>query len=306
MFCNLLIAIPPTAKLIMVGDADQLPSVGSGMVLKDLIESGVIPTVRLTEIFRQKQGSYIIKNAHRINMGEFPLTPVKESGKLSDFYFVYAEEPEKIEEIILKTITERIPERFKLDPVKDVQVISPMSKRVLGAKILNEKLQAAQNKNPIGLSHYGRDFRLGDKVMQIRNNYEYEVFNGDIGSIISTDAENQSLCVDYEGHIVEYDPEHLEELVLAYACTVHKSQGSEFPAVVMPLYTGHFMLLQRNLLYTAITRAKKLCVLVGSKKALEIAIKNNRVDQRNTGLCKWLRQRIPVLKSRLPNSQRKP
>ncbi|MCE1248917.1 MAG: ATP-dependent RecD-like DNA helicase [Firmicutes bacterium] len=290
IFYNLLVALPTAVKLIMVGDADQLPSVGAGMVLRDLIDSGVIPVVKLTEIFRQQAGSYIIKNAHRINSGAMPLIPFADNEHLTDFYFVNSEDPEKIEEVIIKTITERIPKRFKMDPIRDVQVISPMSKRVLGAKILNDRLQAAQNKNPVAITHYGREFRVGDKVMQIKNNYDLEVFNGDIGYIESVDPEEQTLCIDFEGNLVEYEQDHLDELVLAYACTVHKSQGSEFPAVVMPLYTGHYILLQRNLIYTAITRAKKLCVIVGSKKALLMAVKNNKVEKRNTGLCKRLQE----------------
>ena len=284
LFYNLLVAIPPKAKVVMVGDVDQLPSVGAGMVLKDLIESGVIPTSNLTEIFRQKQDSLIIKNSHLINKGEFPIIPSYSSGKLLDFYFILSEDPEKIGELIMKTVTERIPRRFGLDPIGDIQVISPMAKRVLGAKILNEQLQEAQNKNPVLISTLGRDFRIDDKVMQIRNNYELEVYNGDIGRIQEINAKTETLTVNFDGRPVEYDLSKIDELVLAYACTVHKSQGSEFPAVVMPLYTGHYILLQRNLLYTAITRAKKLVVLVGSRKALGIAISNNKVVERNSRL----------------------
>lgn len=288
LFYNLIVAIPPKAKVIMVGDVDQLPSVGAGMVLRDMIQSGVIPTARLTEIFRQKEGSLIIKNAHLINKGEFPVIPSTRTLDLHDFYFVQVEEPEKIADMIVKMVTERIPRRFGLNSIGDIQVMSPMAKRVLGAAILNEKLQAAQNRNPVGVSSMGRDFRVGDKVMQIRNNYELEVFNGDVGRIEHIYPDTGGIVVNYDGVIVDYDISKIDELVLAYACTVHKSQGSEFPAVVVPLYTGHFVLLQRNLLYTAVTRAKKLVVLVGSRKALAIAIKNNKVVMRNTRLVRRL------------------
>ena len=288
LFYNLLVAIPPKAKVIMVGDVDQLPSVGAGMVLRDMIQSRVVPTARLTEIFRQKEGSLIIKNAHLINKGEFPEIPSTRSLDLHDFYFVQVEDPEKISDMIIKMVTERIPQRFGLNRINDIQVMSPMAKRVLGAAILNEKLQAAQNKNPVAVSSMGRDFRVGDKVMQIRNNYELEVFNGDIGRIEHIFPDTGGIVVNYDGEIVDYDISKIDELVLAYACTVHKSQGSEFPAVVVPLYTGHYILLQRNLLYTAVTRAKKLVVLVGSRKALAIAIKNNKVVMRNTRLTRRL------------------
>ncbi|MCD4785140.1 MAG: ATP-dependent RecD-like DNA helicase [Candidatus Eremiobacteraeota bacterium] len=286
LFYDLLVAIPPEATVLLVGDVDQLPSVGAGAVLKDLIESHRIPVARLNEIFRQKEGSLIIKNAHRVNRGEIPITPESDKSKLLDFYFVRVEDPEKAQDVIIKTVTERIPGRFHLDPMRDVQVISPMAKRVLGAGILNEKLQEAQNPNPTQATVFGRDFRVGDKVMQIRNNYEKEVFNGDIGIIMGIDPTGQNMSVNFDGNNVEYEFNELDEIVLAYACTVHKSQGSEFPAVVMPLYTGHYVLLRRNLLYTAITRAKKLVVLVGSAKALAIAVKNAHVEERNTTLKK--------------------
>jgi len=288
LFYDLLVAIPPEATVVFVGDVDQLPSVGAGNVLKDLIESGRIPVARLTKIFRQKEGSLIIKNAHRVNRGEFPITPKSDKLDLLDFYFVRVNDPDKIQEIILKTVTQRIPERFHMDPMLDVQVISPMAKRILGAGILNEKLQEAQNPNPTQATVFGRDFRVGDKVMQIKNNYEKEIFNGDIGIITGIDSTGQNMNVNYDGKNVQYEFNELDEVVLAYACTVHKSQGSEFPAVVMPLYTGHYVLLRRNLLYTAITRAKKLVVLVGSAKALAIAVRNAHIEERNTTLKKRL------------------
>lgn len=284
LFNNLLTAIPPGAGLIMVGDVDQLPSVGAGMALRDLIDSGRIPTARLTEIFRQHENSLIIKNAHRVNRGEYPISPGEEAGALSDFYFVNCEDPAKIEEIIIKTVTGRIPARFGFDPIEDVQVISPMAKRGLGAQVLNDRLQEVLNPGPVELTSYGRAFKTGDKVMQIRNNYDKEVFNGDMGRIVSINGDMQFLQVNFDGSLVEYDFSELDEIVLAYACTVHKSQGSEFPAVVMPLYTGHFILLQRNLLYTALTRAKKLAVMVGSRKALGIAIGNDKIVKRHTRL----------------------
>jgi exodeoxyribonuclease V alpha subunit len=276
-------AVRPETTLILVGDIDQLPSVGAGNVLKDIIDSGRVPTVRLNEIFRQAKESMIIINAHRINSGEFPyITSDKE--KLRDFYFVELEEPEKVLEMIVHMCRDRIPERFGFHPLDDIQVLTPMHRGVVGASSLNAALQKELNASPEGLQRGGRTFKTGDKVMQIRNNYDKDVYNGDIGRIVSMDKEAQEVTVSFDGKRVDYDFSDLDEIVLAYAVSVHKSQGSEYPVVVMPLLTQHYLLLQRNLLYTAITRGKKLVVIIGTKKALGIAIRNNNQQLRYTRL----------------------
>ena len=276
-------AVRPETTLLLVGDIDQLPSVGAGNVLKDIIDSGRVPTVRLNEIFRQAKESMIIINAHRINSGEFPyITSDKE--KLRDFYFVELEEPEKVLEMIVHMCRDRIPERFGFHPLDDIQVLTPMHRGVVGASSLNAALQKELNASPEGLQRGGRIFKKGDKVMQIRNNYDKDVYNGDIGRIVSMDKEAQEVTVSFDGKRVDYDFSDLDEIVLAYAVSVHKSQGSEYPVVVMPLLTQHYLLLQRNLLYTAITRGKKLVVIIGTKKALGIAIRNNNQQLRYTRL----------------------
>jgi exodeoxyribonuclease V alpha subunit len=280
---HLLRAVRPQATLILVGDTDQLPSVGAGNVLKDIIESGRVPTVRLNEIFRQAKESMIIINAHRINSGEFPyIDSVKD--KLQDFYFVELEEPEKVSEMIAHMCKIRIPERFGFHPLNDIQVLTPMHRGIVGASSLNTTLQRELNDSHDELQRGGRIFRTGDKVMQIRNNYDKDVYNGDIGRIVSIDREAQDVTVNFDGKAVSYDFADLDEIVLAYAVSVHKSQGSEYPVVVMPLLTQHYLLLQRNLLYTAITRGKKLVVIIGTKKALGIAIRNNKQQLRYTRL----------------------
>jgi len=281
---HLLKAIPPHAHLILVGDVDQLPSVGPGNVLKDIIDSGIFTVVRLTEIFRQAQESMIILNAHKVNQGEFPLLKDPERRELSDFYFIQEEDPEKILGQIITLCAERIPSRFGFHPIKDIQVLTPMHKGVIGATNLNIELQRTLNPNQQGITHGSRTFKLGDKVMQIVNNYDKEVFNGDIGWVSKIDQEDRELTIDFDGRLITYDYSDLDEIVLAYAISVHKSQGSEYPAVVLPVTTQHYMLLQRNLIYTGITRAKKLVVLIGTKKALAIAIKNNKPQLRFTYL----------------------
>jgi len=286
---NLSRAVRPETTLILVGDIDQLPSVGAGNVLKDIIDSGRIPTVRLNEIFRQAKESMIIINAHRINSGEFPYIPA-EKEKLRDFYFVELEEPEKVLEMIVHMCRDRIPERFGFHPLDDIQVLTPMHRGVVGASSLNAALQKDLNASPEGLQRGGRIFKAGDKVMQIRNNYDKDVYNGDIGRIVSIDKEAQEVTVSYDARPVSYDFSDLDELVLAYAVSVHKSQGSEYPVVVMPLLTQHYLLLQRNLLYTAITRGKKLVVIIGTKKALGIAIRNNNQQLRYTRLKERLQK----------------
>jgi exodeoxyribonuclease V alpha subunit len=277
----LLKALPVRATLIMVGDVNQLPSVGPGNALRDIIAADVAPVVELNEIFRQAKTSSIIVNAHRINQGLFPETKTTpDTTTLSDFYFIQQEEPEKALETILTVVKTRIPARFKLHPVNDIQVLSPMNRGTVGVTNLNSELQRVLNPGEGGVSRFGKTFRIHDKVMQIRNNYDKDVFNGDIGRIFHIDEEDQEIKVLFEERLVAYDYGDLDELVPAYAVTVHKSQGSEYPAVVIPIMTQHYMMLQRNLIYTAVTRGRKLVVLVGTKKALAIAVKNNKTEQR--------------------------
>jgi exodeoxyribonuclease V alpha subunit len=289
---HFLKAVPDNATLILVGDVDQLPSVGAGNVLKDIIDSGCVPTVRLTEIFRQAKESLIVVNAHRVNGGQMPL-PGQHGERPQDFYFFEVEEPEKALEKIVELCKERIPRKFGFRPVEDIQVLTPMHRGIIGASNLNTELQ--QHLNPSGdeILRAGKTLRVGDKVMQIRNNYDKEVFNGDIGKITTIDKEEQEIAVDYDGREVRYEYPELDEIVLAYAVSVHKSQGSEYPAVVMPILTQHYMLLQRNLLYTGITRGKKLVVLVGTKKALAIAIRNDKPQKRYTLLKGRIERKAP-------------
>jgi exodeoxyribonuclease V alpha subunit len=281
---HLLKAIPPHAHLILVGDVDQLPSVGPGNVLRDIIESGIFTVVRLTEIFRQAQESMIIVNAHRVNQGDFPILKDIDNKDITDFYFIQEEDPEKVLNRVITLCAERIPQRFRFHPIKDIQVLTPMHKGIIGATNLNIELQRMLNPNQHALIHGSRTFKLGDKVMQITNNYDKEVFNGDIGWVSRIDQEDKELTIDFDGRLITYDHSDLDEVVLAYAISVHKSQGSEYPAVILTVTTQHYMLLQRNLIYTGITRAKKLVVLVGTKKALAIAIRNNKPQLRFTYL----------------------
>ncbi len=287
---HLFRAVPSRAVLVLVGDSDQLPSVGPGNVLGDIIESGKFPVIRLTEIFRQASRSRIVTNAHLIRLGSFPDLRVESEDQ--DFYYIGREDPEEAVQTIVKVCTQRIPRRFGLDPLEDVQVLSPMHRGAAGAHNLNVVLQEALNPTGVTLDRGGRTYRVRDKVMQIRNNYDKEVFNGDIGRITRIDRENQEVKVDFDGRSVNYDFAELDELVLAYAISIHKAQGSEYPAVVFPFLTQHFIMLQRNLLYTALTRAKKLAVIVGSPKALAIAVKNNRMQSRFTLLKERLAEEI--------------
>src|SRR5215472_9893470 len=290
LFYHLLKALPEGAHLLLVGDADQLPPVGPGNVLRDLLRSEALPTVRLTELFRQAKQSRIIVNAHGINAGQVPNLQLDRS---SDFLFLTEEDPVRVQHLVLDLVQRRLPARYHLNPLSDIQVLSPMYRGPTGVNNLNEELQARLNPRAgVELEWGGRTLRVGDKVMQVRNNYDKAVFNGDVGWVRSINKDNSSLKVEFLEEsgplLVKYEFHELDELVLAYAITVHKSQGSEYPAVVLPLVKQHSMLLQRNLLYTAITRAKRLCVLVGQPYALELAVRNNRVALRNTGLAERL------------------
>jgi exodeoxyribonuclease V alpha subunit len=280
-------ALPDAGCLILVGDSDQLPSVGPGNVLRDMIGSSVIPCSKLETIFRQEKGGWIVRNAHRVNAGEMIESPPPDED--SDFYFVQATEPDQVIKMMLALVKQRIPDRFGFDPMNDIQVLTPMRRNELGAENLNSLLQAELN--PPGgpeVERFGKKYRLRDRVMQIRNNYDKEVFNGDIGRIVSVRPDDHAVDVDFDGRTIRYDTDELDEMVHAYACSIHKSQGSEFPAVVILLATQHFKLLQRNLLYTAITRGRKLVCLVGSSKAVFIATQNNEIHLRRT----TLRQRL--------------
>ncbi len=313
---QLMRAVPPTASLVLVGDVDQLPSVGPGNVLRDIIESRVGRTVRLTEIYRQDKASHIVLNAHRINSGQMPdmppvaavsdrRTPARqeqpavgdrrysEAAPASDFYFIEQDDPEKALQTIITLVSERIPKRFGFDPFNDVQVLSPMHRGVCGVENINRQLQGALN--PVGakfslklneqqVERYGRVYRVRDKAMQIKNNYDKDVFNGDLGRVKEIDAEEQTLTVTIDDRDVVYDFTDLDELLPAYCISIHKSQGSEYPVVVVPVLTQHYVMLQRNLLYTAITRARKLVVLIGSRKALSIAVRNDKTAARYTRL----------------------
>ncbi|MBQ7609070.1 MAG: ATP-dependent RecD-like DNA helicase [Desulfovibrionaceae bacterium] len=286
LFHYLVKAIPRSAKVILVGDINQLPSVGAGCVLHDLIGSGAIPVVRLTEIFRQAQQSSIISNAHAIINGRMVQFPNRET---DDMFFIEEEDPEQILETIIGLAKTRLPRKYHVDPLRDIQVLSPMNRGVVGTQRLNEALQNALNANTLQISRGTRIFRLGDKVMQIQNNYDKEVFNGDIGIISKINTEEQTVTVTVDGRDLTYDYHDLDELVLAYAISIHKSQGGEYPVVIMPLSTQHYVMLQRNLIYTGITRGKKLVVLVGTRKALSIAIRNIKQMKRYSALAERLR-----------------
>jgi exodeoxyribonuclease V alpha subunit len=285
---HLLKAIPSHAHLILVGDVDQLPSVGPGNVLKDIIRSGRFTVVTLTEIFRQAQESMIVVNAHKVNQGQFPVIKEIDKPEETDFRFIQEEDPEKILQNILDLCSERIPGQYRFHPLKEIQVLAPMHKGTIGVTNLNIELQKRLNPGPSGITRGAWNFRLGDKVMQIVNNYDKDVFNGDIGWISKIDPEEREVVIDFDGRPVPYDYSDLDEIVLAYAVSVHKSQGSEYPVVILPVVTQHYLLLQRNLIYTGITRAKKRVVLIGTKKALAIAIRNNKPQRRYTLLSERL------------------
>jgi exodeoxyribonuclease V alpha subunit len=284
---HLLKALPRKSSLLLVGDVNQLPSVGAGNVLRDIIDSRVAPVVRLEEIFRQARESAIVVNAHRINGGLLP-DPGPPGDRIGDFYFIEQGDPEKALELIISLVRDRIPKRFGFDPMNDIQVLTPMHKGTVGAASLNAALQDALNPGGAEILRGGRRFRVNDRVMQTVNNYEREVYNGDIGRIASVDEEAGEVAVTFDDREIRYDISELDELILAYAVSVHKSQGSEYPAVVLPVLTQHYVLLQRNLLYTGVTRGKRLVVIVGTRRAMAIAVRNDKTMKRFT----LLRQRL--------------
>ncbi len=282
---HLLKAIPATASCIFVGDVNQLPSVGAGNVLNDIIASGFVAVIELNEIFRQAKASRIIVNAHKINEGELPAFNQSEiSDPNNDFYFIEQDDPEKVLEIILELVNRRIPQRFGFDAIDDIQVLTPMHKGVVGVANLNDQLQSVLNPGNGGVIRGDRTYRINDKVMQIRNNYDKEVFNGDIGRITGICSEDRQITISFDNRDIVYDFSGLDEIILAYAVSVHKSQGSEYPVVILPILTQHYILLQRNLIYTAVTRGRNLVVMVGSRKALAIGVNNNKTQQRFTRL----------------------
>ena len=295
LMMHLMKAIPSNMRLVLVGDVDQLPSVGPGNVLRDIIESRRIPVIRLTRIFRQAQSSRIVMSAHAINQGNYPDTS---NGKNTDFFFIKQEQPEAVAETIVELVQKRLPHAYEVDAhhqnhaalyvfrdhAHQIQVLTPMQKGNIGAIALNAALQKALNPSKVGLTRGVNTFKLGDRVMQLRNNYEKKVFNGDLGYIESVDTDENTLSVNFEGTLVSYEISELEELTLAYATTIHKSQGSEYPIVVMPVMMNHYIMLQRNLIYTGITRAKKICILIGTPNALHYAINNMQVLKRNMKL----------------------
>ena len=278
---QLLKAIPDKCRVILIGDIDQLPSVGPGNVLRDLIDSEIIPTQTLKFIFRQGKGSKIISSAHSINEGYFPKLTSEPN---DDFFFMEAIEPEEVLAKIVEVVSKRVPTKYHFDPYKDIQVLTPMRKGIIGTESLNQKLQEVLNPEGKSLTWYGKRYRVKDKVMQLKNNYNKEVFNGDVGTIQNISEEDGSLIISFEGKDVLYEFSELDEINLAYAVSIHKYQGSESPCIVMPIHTHHFKLLCRNLLYTGVTRGKKLVILIGTKKALAIAINNNEIEKRYTAL----------------------
>ena len=291
---HLLKALPPGCHLLLVGDVDQLPSVGAGDVLRDVIASEIAPLTRLSYIFRQESGSQIITNAHRINQGQMPVFQAGSELPANDFFLFPAEKTEDAADWVQDVVCNRIPSKFGFDPVRQVQVLAPMYRGPAGVNALNERLQATLNPPSLKKAEkslFGQIFRLGDKVMQTQNNYDKDVYNGDIGQVMGINPIEHTLDIDFDGRRVSFDWTDADHLVLAYAVSVHKAQGSEFPVVVVPVITAHYMMLQRNLIYTAITRASRLCVLVGNRRAIGIAVKNNRVAQRYTALA-WRMQAI--------------
>jgi exodeoxyribonuclease V alpha subunit len=292
LFRQLMDAMRPGTQLVLVGDVDQLPSVGPGAVLADTIASEAATVIRLTEIFRQAAASKIVLSAHRINHGELPDLETPVGADAADFYFISREDPIAARQTIVELVAERIPARFGF-ATTEIQVLAPMHRGDLGTAALNQALQDKLNPSRGGaeMIRGERTYRRGDKVMQLRNDYDKGVFNGDIGVILAMDGDGKSITVDFDGRITSYERNELDQLVHAYAVTIHKSQGSEYPAVVIPLVTQHYMMLQRSLLYTAVTRGKKLVVIVGSRRAVALAVKNQTARQRYT----WLAERVKAL-----------
>jgi exodeoxyribonuclease V alpha subunit len=284
-------ALPDAGRLILVGDVDQLPSVGPGAFLHDVIESQVVPTVRLNRIFRQSEASSIVKSAHAILDGDEPQSDPPDAER-PEFFIIPKRDPDDAAATIKKLVVERIPQRFGLDSRRDIQVLTPMHRGAAGTIALNQMLQQALNPNQPGLEHKQETLCIGDKVMQIKNDYEKEAFNGDLGRVVELDVEGVRAAVDFDGRVVRYVGKELDALRLAYATSIHKSQGSEYPAVVIPLSTSHFPMLSRNLLYTAVTRAKRLCVLVADPRALRVALDEQRKERRATGLVERLRAAV--------------
>ncbi|MBI3736985.1 AAA family ATPase, partial [Candidatus Sumerlaeota bacterium] len=301
---DLLRAIPPGTCVLLVGDEDQLPPVGPGSLLRDLMASGLVPVVRLHEIFRQAQSSLIVVNAHRVNDGKAPLFDPPRGVENPDFFFIERREPAEVMETIKTLVAERIPKRYKLDPIRDIQVLTPMRRGELGVVTINRELQKALNplkREAKGITFDANEFpeeesagqtlRAGDRVMQTANNYDKEVFNGDIGWVASIDAETGEIAVKFEGRTVSYLADEARQLALAYASTIHKSQGSEYRAVVIPMHTQHYIMLRRNLLYTALTRGKELVCVVGTKQALWRAVRDDTRGKRNSALQYFLAKR---------------
>lgn len=290
LMSSLLAAVPKGMTVVLVGDVDQLPSVGSGSVLRDIIDSGAVPTVRLTEIYRQAQGSAIIMGAHAVNGGRMPDLS---NQKGTDLFFIEREDAEKIADTIVHLVTKHFPEKLGV-PAGDIQVLSPMRRQgdIIGITCLNDRLQQELNPDGYGVSANGRVYREGDRVMQVRNDYDKNVFNGDTGRIVSVSRVEDEIDIDFQGTIVPYTKAELKDIELAYASTVHKSQGSEYPVVIIPVHKSHFILLRRNLLYTGITRAKRMCVLVGTKAAVAMAVSREDTESRYSGLVDRLRERF--------------
>jgi len=287
LFYALIRALPDHISLLLVGDVDQLPSVGAGQVLKDIINSSIITTVRLNQIFRQSENSAIITNAHKVNKGILPDLNFRKDN--SDFYFIEAEPGDDIINKIITITCDRIPKKFNLNPINDIQLLCPMQRGGIGARSLNTELQKVLNLNyEKGITKFGQIFAVGDKVMQTENNYDKDTYNGDIGVISDINQEEQEITIDFYGNKVIYDYDDLDQITLAYATTIHKSQGSEYPAVIIPITIQSYMMLRRNLVYTAITRGKKLVVIIGEKKAFAMAVKDGKSSNRYSRLKNWL------------------
>jgi exodeoxyribonuclease V alpha subunit len=292
MLCEAVLdALPLSSRLVLVGDADQLPSVGPGAFLRDLISSGEVPVIRLNVVFRQSSQSHIVRNAHEILQGHRPKSCAR-GEENADFFIVERKDGEKAAETIVEMFTERLPSSFQLSPISDIQVLCPMHRGPTGTTQLNQRLQAAINPNGGGIERRGITFRQGDRVMQLRNDYDRHVYNGDVGYVRDVNVSAISLTVQFDERTTEYADAELDALTLAYATTVHKSQGSEYKAVIVPLLTAHFLMLSRNLLYTAVTRARKVCVLVADPKAIDLALSELRKEQRGTTLVEKIREAV--------------